>query len=157
MRFILYTDKTVAQCMSAINERLHVKATKARSELGGWTNKDGNFSLTVTSRVVGRFPRTTRLTANAKRDTGMTVIRGDVSDGVTPQWLGILMIGVGIIIALMVIVGELMLALLMLLFAMFAYIPLRGDYVNSDVLLLEVEKTLKASPKPPKKNTRESD
>ena len=32
-------------------------------------------------------------------------------------------------------------------------ITLRGDYYNGDRLLVEIERLLKASPKPPKKST----
>jgi hypothetical protein len=40
-----------------------------------------------------------------------------------------------------------------LLFGLAAFIPMHGDYINSDVLLIEVERTMKASPKPPKRQS----
>lgn len=151
MRFILYTDKTVAQCMSALNERMQQKGTKARPELHGWIEKSGSFSISMTSRVAQRFPRTTRLNGQAKREGGTTVVRGFVSDGVSPQWLGILSVMVLVICVIMILQGQPMLALLSVIFAGLFYIPMRGDYLNSDVLLLELERTLKATPTPPKK------
>jgi hypothetical protein len=151
MRFTLYTDKTVPQCMSALNQRLQAKPTSARPELNGWIEKGGTFSLSVTSRVAGRFPRTTRLTARAERESGTTIVRGHVSDGISPQWLRIVLVVVAVVGVGLVFVGEPFLALLTFVFGGIAYVPLRGDYVNSDVLLIEVERTLKATPKPPKK------
>jgi hypothetical protein len=150
MRFTLYTQKTVPQCMSALNERLQAKATATRPELGGWIEKGGSFSLSVTSRVAKRFPRTTRLTGKAQRESGVTIVRGYVSEGISPQWLRVLF-GVMLVVAVgLLLVDEPLLAVITFVFGGIAYIPLRGDYVNSDVLLLEVERTLKATPRPPK-------
>lgn len=151
MRFVLYTDKTVSQCMNALNERMQAKPTKTRPELGGYIEKSGTFSLTIKTKVVGRFPRRTRLNATAKREKGVTVINGYVADGITPQWLRILGGIVLLVCAVLIFSGQPMLALVTILFGVIFYIPMRGDYVNSDLLLIEVEKTLKASPKPPKK------
>lgn len=151
MRFVLYTDRTVSQCMNALHERMQAKATKSRPELGGYIEKSGVFSLTVQSKVAGRFPRRTRLSATIKREKGMTIIEGYVADGISPQWLRILMVIVLVVCALLVLSNQPMLALVLALFGGLFYIPMRGDYVNSDRLLIEVEKTLRASPKPPKK------
>lgn len=150
MRFVLYTDKTVPQCMSALNERLQAKPTKSRPELHGWIEKGGTFSISVTSRVIGRFPRSTRLTGAAKREGSTTTVRGYVSDGISPQWLQILSGVVALGCVLLVFARQPMLALLAFIFAVIFYIPMRGDYINSDILLLELERTLKASPTPPK-------
>lgn len=151
MRFVLYTDKTVSQCMNALNERMQQKGTKAHPELHGWIEKGGAFSISMTSQVARRFPRTTRLNGQAKREGSSTVIRGYVSDGISPQWLGILSVVLVVLCVLLILQGQSMLALLSVIFAGLFYIPMRGDYVNSDVLLIELEGTLKATPKPPKK------
>lgn len=151
MQFSLYTEKTVSQCLKDLNERLHARATKNSPDLGGWVDKDGTFSLTVTTPVLKRFRRTTRLTANVYRDKNVTVIDGYVSGGMSPsvmQTVGIVLAGVCLYIAWQ---GELMFALMLLIGAFIAYIPLYGDYINSDVLLVIVEKTLKADPRRPKK------
>lgn len=151
MRFVLYTDMTVPQCMRALNERMQAKPTKARPELQGWVEKKGAFSISLSSKVAGRFSRTTRLSAQAERESGVTIIRGYVSDGMSPVWLRVVMIIVGIVALGLLASGDPMLAVVIVLFAGLAYIPLRGDYVNSDLLLIEVERTLKATPKVPKK------
>lgn len=150
MRFTLFTDKTVSQCMRALNERLQAKPTKTRPELEGWIEKGGAFSLAITSKVAGRFPRTTRLTARTSRESGVTVVRGFVPDGVSPYWLRLLLVMLLLIVGTLVLIGKPMLGVVTFLFGGLAYIPLRGDYINSDRLLIEVEKTLKATPKPPK-------
>lgn len=151
MQFTLYTQKTTRQCVKDLTERLQARGTKANPALGGWVNKDGGFCLTLIAPVLGRFNRTTRLQGRLWREGGVTVIEGYVSDGISPPWMRIL--------ALLLIVGSLLLAisygamigLVMMLFGLLAYIPLRGDYLNSDQLLVAVERTLKADPKPPKK------
>lgn len=151
MRYTLFTDKTVAQCMKDLNERLQAKGTKSNPELGGWIDKKGSFALTVSSKVFGRFPRRTRLTGRVNRESGTTVIRGYVSDGISPDWMRIMGVGLLVVAGALAISGEFMAALLVIGMGLLAYIPLRGDYVNSDTLLIAVEKTLKATPKPPKK------
>jgi hypothetical protein len=151
MRFVLYTDKTIAQCLRELNERMQAKPTKSRPEIGGWIRKDGSFMLSLTGPVIGRFRRTTRLSAEMERDRGTTVIRGAVSDGLSPFWLRLLYIGLIVVILMLIVVGEPGYAVLAAVFGLVAYIPLRGDYINSDLLLIEIERNLKASPKPPKK------
>jgi hypothetical protein len=152
MHFTLYTSKTVTQCARDLTERLEAKPTKTRPALGGWVEKKQRaFSVTITAPVIARIKRTTRLTASFERERGTTVIQGHVSDGVSPFWTRVLLGVVFLLALLLLIAGEVMLALVLVLFAGAAYIPLHGDYINSDSLLIEVEKTLKASPKPPKK------
>ncbi|GAB4529778.1 MAG: hypothetical protein OHK0046_49910 [Anaerolineae bacterium] len=150
MRFVLFTEKSIAQCMREMNERLEAKPTKARPELHGWIEKGGSFSVSMTTKIFNRFPRSTRLSAKAQRENGMTVIRGYVSDGLGPYWLRVMTGAVALVALLLLVAGEPMLTLITLLFGAVAYVPLRGDYINSDLLLLEVERTLKASPTPPK-------
>lgn len=150
MRFVLYTDKTVSQCMKDLQERLEAKGTKTRLEMDGWIQKGGDFSLAVTTKVANRFAKTTRLSGTVDRDKGVTVIEGYVSDGVSPYWLVILAVLLVVVCGVVFSIGERMLAIVIFVLGSATYIPLRGDYVNSDILLMEVEKTLKASPKPPK-------
>lgn len=150
MRFVLYTDKTVSQCMKDLQERVEAKGTKSRLEMDGWIKKGGDFSLAVTTKVLNRFAKTTRLSGSVERDKGITVIEGYVSDGVSPFWLVILAVLLVVVSVLLFSIDERMLAIVVFLLGSATYIPLRGDYVNSDILLMEVERTLKASPKPPK-------
>ena len=154
MRFVLFTDKSVKQCTSAINERLQTKGTKTRPELDGWIEKGGKFSLAVTSKVARRFSRTTRLSGKAEKEGTSTVIRGHVSGGVSPQGLRMLFAGLVIVVVLLFISGNQMIGFLTVIAGGFAYVPLWGDYVNSEILLIEVERTLKASPTRPKVPTK---
>jgi hypothetical protein len=137
--------------MSEINERMQAKGTKSRPELHGSIEKGGHFALAVTSRVFRAFKRTTKLTATASRDGGATVITGSVPDGVTPPWQRITLVLLLAVGGLIVLSGQPMLALVVLLMGGLAFIPMIGDYNNSETLLIEVEKILKASPRPPRK------
>lgn len=67
MRFELYTDKTLPQCIAALQERMQVKGTPTRPAIKGWTEKDGRFSLAASSPVVGNFNPNGHLTDAARR------------------------------------------------------------------------------------------
>jgi hypothetical protein len=150
VRFTLFTDKTVAQCNSAINERLQAPATSSRPGLDGWVEKSGKFSLAMTTAVIGRFTRTTRLDAQVERESGQTVIRGTVADGVGPQGQIVILLGMVLVSIMLFVQGQTVLGIIALIAGFVLYMSFRGDYENSDRLLMEVEKTLKATPKPPK-------
>lgn len=151
MQFELFSQMTQTQCLRALTERLQAKPTRSRPELDGWIDKSGAFSLAVTSKVARFFPRTTRLSGTVERESGLTVIRGYVADGVNPYWLRVLY-GVLLLATLgLVATDQSLLALVAFGGGLVAYVPLRGDYVNSDVLLIELEKTLKAAPTPPRR------
>jgi len=145
LQFVYYSDRTVSQCMMALNERLHVKNGK----LDGWTEKNGNFALELSSSVMRRFSRRTRLQAKAERETNVTVIRGHVSEGIDPQRRAILygmLVLAGVFIILQ---GSLLPGLVAILAPLVLNIPLEGDYNNSQALLSEIQKTLKAKDIPP--------
>ncbi len=154
MRFVLYTDKSIPQSTSALNERLHQPKTRSSPALDGWVEKNGRFSLALTTPVVAQFTRTTRLHAEIKRENGQTVIRGDVPDGAGPQGQVMVLIGIALVALFVLAQQQAVLAILAVLAGAALYIPMRGDYDNSDRLLLEVERTLKASPKAPKAATK---
>ena len=151
MHFVLYTSKTVSQCMRDMTERMQAKPTKTRPELTGWIEKSGQFAIALTAPVIGPIKRTTRLKAAAERERGVTIIKGYVADGISPYWARILFVVMGVVVLFLFAAGRPELGLVTVVFSLIAYIPLRGDYVNGDRLLIEVEKTLKASPTPPKK------
>lgn len=151
MQFELFTDQTVSQCMKAINERLQAKPTKRRPAIEGWIEKKGRFSMSVTTNVIGRFKRKTRLNAAASRERGTTVIRGYVSDGVSPKWQRVIYAMLFVVCVLMVVAGQIALAVASLVLGAAMFIPMMGDYKNSDLLLIELEKATKSSPYPPKK------
>ena len=145
MRFTYYTEKTVSQCMLALNERIH-----SSSKLEGWTEKSGAFALAASCKVAGRFSRTTQLQAKAERQGSVTLIKGYVSDGVGPRER-VLIIGALILVGLLLILAarSLFPGVIALVVAPVLYIPLSGDYTNSKLLLTEVQRALKAKTSPP--------
>lgn len=151
MRFVLYTEMSVAQCLRGLNDRIEAKGTKSRSEINGWVDKKGAFSITVKGPVFAGIQRTTRMNARLEREKGVTIIDGSVPDGVSPYWMRILGIVMLLLIAGFIYSGNPIYALVVLLFALIGYIPMRGDYNNSDLLLIEIERIMKASPRPPKR------
>jgi hypothetical protein len=140
LQFVYYSEKTVSQCMLALNERLHQKSGK----LEGWVEKNGNFSLSVSTSVLRRFNRSTRLQGHVEKENGVTVVRGYVSDGADPQnryiIYGILVL-LGVLLA---IAGYLLIGLIVIGIIFPLNIPLEGDHINSDKLTGEVQRTLKA-------------
>ncbi|HVU13821.1 MAG TPA: hypothetical protein VHD90_21235 [Phototrophicaceae bacterium] len=152
MRFVLYSEKTVTQCLTAINARMHVKGTSSRPTLDGWVEKGGTFSINMTSTVIGKFTRRTRLTAKVERENGVTVIRGSVSHGASRREQIIIFVALALVAISIISSGNALIGLLLIPFAAYLYIPLHGDNINSAILLDEVEKTLKAKSKPPKKS-----
>lgn len=150
MRFTLYTDKTVPQCLSALNGRMQAKETATRPALDGWIERGGDFALHVTQPVFGKFVRTTRLNGHIERQPGITVVRGTVSFGSSPRErvvaLGVLAV-LGLVIA---VGGQPLLSLLLIPVGLWMYIPMAGDFVNGPLLLSEVQRSLKAKATPPK-------
>jgi len=140
LNFVYYSEKTVSQCMLALNERLHQKSGR----LDGWVEKSGNFSLSTSTTVLRRFKRSTRLQGHVEKENGITVVRGYVSHGADPQnryiIYGILVL-LGVLLAL---AGYLLFGLLLIGVILPLNIPLEGDYINSDTLTSEVQRTLKA-------------
>jgi len=145
LNFVYYTDKTVSQCMIALNERLQTKSAK----LEGWVEKSGRFSLGVTTTVMRRFPRTTRLEARVERENGITVIKGFVSDGVEPRQRAIIYGALVLAGVLIILSGSLLPGLLALVAPLPLNIPLEGDCNNSQILLGELQRTLRAKSTPP--------
>lgn len=154
MQFTLYTEKTVAQCISALNERIAAHPTATRPAIDGWVQKKGGrFSLGISTPVLLGIRRRTRLTGEITRESGVTVIRGDVSDGVGPRGQMLILSGMIAIAILSLFQQQVLLAGGLLIGAGALYVVMKGDYQNSDRLLLEIERVLKATPKPPKKLT----
>jgi hypothetical protein len=152
MRFTLYTEKTVSECIKTLNERIEAKKN-SKTGVRGRTNKNGEFSLWSSARVLFLFKRITQMNAKVIRESGNTVIQGFVPDGMSPYWLTIAGVVLIAVCVGFLILGDNFLAVIGLVAGIGAYVMLRGDYRNSEFLLVEVEKTLKASPNPPKKKT----
>lgn len=153
MRFVLYTEKTVAQCLTAINARMQAKETATRPAIDGWVEKGGAFSISTTTRVIGRFHRRTHLHARLERENGVTVIRGDVANGVDRQGQVLVFVALGLMFVILASGGNVVPALVLLPLAAYLYIPMKGDYINSDVLMTELQRLLKAKESPPKKSS----
>ena len=152
MRFVMYTDMTVAQSMRAINDRLHVSGTRTRPQMDGYVEKSGRFAMAVTTTVRWRFKRKTFLHGQAERDTGLTVIRGNVPGGLSRNKQA-LVLGMMIVIGLALgfTQGNAILAIVPVLAGAAFSIPLQGDFDNSEILLSELQKALKAKFRPPKR------
>lgn len=153
MRFTYYTEKTPSQAITAINARMQVKESAARVGLDGWVEKNGAFALSVSSKVIGRFHRRTVLRGKIERESGMTVVRGDVPNGVDKQGQMIIFVALALVAVLIITSGNVAPALIILPLGAYLYIPMTGDRVNSAVLLSELQKTLKARHTPPKKES----
>jgi hypothetical protein len=156
VRFILYSEKTVTQCLTAINARMHVKGTGSRPTLDGWVEKNGAFSISMSAPVIGKFARRTVLKAKVERESGVTVIRGSVPHGVSREGQAIIFVALALVAVIIITEGNALFGFLLIPFAAYLYIPLHGDYLNSAMLIDEVQKTLKAKPKPPKKTAGEA-
>lgn len=152
MRFVLYTEKTVAQCTSAIKERLQVKETASRPAMQGWVDK-GEFSISVASKVIWNITRRTALSGKAERESGITVVNGLVSDGVGREGQLIIFAALVLVGFILMARGSALLAIIAVLSGGALYIPLVGDRHNSEVLMKELRLTLKAKERPPKKTS----
>lgn len=150
MRYRLYTDKTIAQCMSAINERLHQKGTATRVALDGWVEKGGSFTISMTAPVARRFSRTTRLSGRMERRNGVTIIEGMAPGGVDARGRALVYAALAAAALVLFAGGRPALALLFLPLGVVLYLPMKGDHEHSAVLLAELQKTLRARTTPPR-------
>jgi len=150
---LLYTEKTPAQALTAINARMQAKESSARASLGGWVEKNGAFALNVSTPVVGRFRRRTVLRGKIERENGVTTVRGDVPSGVDRQGQIVVFIALGLLAVLLLTGGNAVPALAVLPLGAYLYIPMTGDHTNCDLLMGELQRTLKAKEKPPRKSS----
>jgi hypothetical protein len=144
MRFTYYTEKTVSQCMVALNDRIH-----SSNKLDGWTEKNGRFAISTSSKVLKRFVRRTQLEGRVEKESGLITIKGYVSDGVGPRERIIIYGALAVGGLLLMVSGQFLPGLVAFAVAPALHIPLAGDYENSYTLLQEVQRTLKAKPTPP--------
>ena len=106
MRFILYSEKTVTQCLTAINARMHVKGTGSRPTLDGWVEKSGAFSISMSAPVIGKFARRTVLKAKVERESGLTIIRGSVPNGVSRRGRPIIFVALALVAVIIISRGQ---------------------------------------------------
>jgi hypothetical protein len=149
VRTVLYTEKTVAQSLSALTERLHASGKR----LDGWVEKNGNFSLSLSSPVIGKISRRTHIHGKLERTGGITTVTLDVPSGADPRGQLMIFIALAMIAIILLASGNLVPALLLVGAGAALYIPLAGDHRNSPLLISEVQRALKATAKPPKKPT----
>jgi hypothetical protein len=143
--------------MTAINERFHLKGTNTRPSMDGWVDKGGAFSMGVSTPVIGKLNRTTYLRAKVSRENGVTIIKGDVPGGANRQGQMLVFAALALVALALMGGGNALLGLVIIPFAAVLYIPMKGDYENSELLISEVQKILKAKttpPKAPKSNSR---
>jgi hypothetical protein len=136
--------------MTAINERLHLKGTSTRPSMDGWVDKGGAFSMGVSTPVIGKLHRTTYLRAKVSRESGVTTISGDVPGGANRQGQMLVFAALGLVALVLAGGGNPLLGLVIIPFAAILYIPMKGDYENSELLIGEVQKVLKAKTTQPK-------
>ncbi len=150
MHFILYTEKTVSECLRSITERLQTKGTANRPGLDGWIEKNGMFSISVSAPVIGKIPRRTNLRGKLERENGYTLVRGDVPSGATPAGIGAMLGGMGLVALVLLNAGNNLLAMIVIPIAVILLVIMRGDDKNSEYLLDELMKILRAKETPPK-------
>ncbi len=156
MRLELYTEKTIAQSLTALNERMQVKGTSSRPGFDGWVEKNGAFALSITTPVIGGFQRRTTLHGKMERRDGCTVIDATVPSGASKQGIIAMLGGVALMVLGMIGSGNVLFALALLPLGAYLYIPMRGDYENSSILINDLQKTLKAKDTPPKRPTADA-
>jgi hypothetical protein len=146
----MYTDSSVAQAMKAVNDRLHVAGTRSRPQIDGWVEKNGSFAMSVKTTVYGRFQRKTLLRARAERQGGTTVVSGSVPGGL-PRNRQIVIFVMMLVLGLVLLSqGSAILCIIVIAAGAALAIPLQGDYDNSEILLTELQKALKARFAPPR-------
>ncbi len=151
MRFTLYTEKSVSDCTKTLIERIQAKQNSKNAIRGNVNQKTHEFTLQIGCKILFLFPRSTQMNGKISKEGGQTVIHGFVPDGMSPYWMFISGVVLAVVCGGFLILGENALAVLGILAGFSAYVMLRGDYRNSEALLVEIERTLKASPQPPKK------
>jgi hypothetical protein len=150
VNFILYSEKPLTECVKALTDRLLQSETPTRPALDGVVHKNGKFKLSIEQVVFRQLKRKTWIEGQMSKDGGMTIIRGQVPEGLAPERQKFVAALIPLAGVLMVMRGELLLALLAMGLIGYVLLTLRGDYFNSDRLLVELEKNLRASPKLPK-------
>lgn len=148
MRCILYTDMPVKQVLNNLTERMEAKPSKSRPEMDGWIEKGGAFSISITTKILRRFNRTTHLRGIVERENGSTVIRAAVPHGVPRKQIPIIIVAASLLGLVIMLNTDKLLGLFTVALGCALYIPLVGDNENSDVLVKELKRLAKAKDKP---------
>lgn len=153
MDFTLYSEKSSSDCIKALTDRLHQSETPTRPGLDGFVDKKGKFRLGIEQMVYGRIRHKTWMEGQIVKEGSVSIIKGHIPEGAPPTRQRLIALVIPIASVMLLIRGEPLLAALAVVGIGYLLVMMRGDYFNSDRLLVEVEKTLKASPKPPKSMT----
>jgi hypothetical protein len=147
MKFLLYTDKPIPQCMSALSDRFH-----GASKIDGYVDKTNKrFSMVMSTKILKRFERRTRLMGQLESGDGGTLIRGSVPSGVTRDRLYAVMAFMVLTVLLMIFVlRNAVGAVLIGLAGAYICVLLEGDALNGEALIREVKRILNAKDAPPK-------
>lgn len=156
MDFTLYSEKSAADCIKALSDRLLQSETPTRPALNGSVNKNGKFRLTLRQKVLAGITHETWIEGEISKEQNITLIRGRVPDGAPPDRQRLVAIAIPVSGVIMLLREQAVMAVVVMGLLMLWFIMLRGDYMGSDRLLLELEKNLKASPKPPKSLTQQN-
>ncbi|MDZ4763663.1 MAG: hypothetical protein SGI73_03865 [Chloroflexota bacterium] len=148
MSFTYYTEKSVAQALTAINERLQAKSGR---DLNGWIDKSGTFSLIASTKVAGAFNRSTSLSGKIERTGGQTVVTFNVSEGVPNEGRALVFVALALVGLMFFSGGNTLLALAILPVALTLYVLMKGDHDNSILLKREIQRVLSAKTTPIKK------
>jgi hypothetical protein len=150
MKYRLYTEKTVPECVKILDERIEAKPTSRRANIDGWTERNGDFSLKIRAKVLRLVSKTTRMNGSMNREKGVTTIEGFVDAGISPYWTVILFGVLFLVSGALFLLDQLSLAIIIFVLGGLILLTERQDYFSSEELLIEVEKKLKAKPTPPK-------
>lgn len=151
MQFTYYTEKSVAQALTAINERLQAKGGR---DLDGWIDKNGEFSLSINAKVGNAFNRRTTLRGKIERVSGQTVITGGVSDGVPNEGRILVFVALGLVGLMFLSSGNPLFALAVIPVGLTLYVMMKGDHDNSAILTREIQRALNAKTTPIKKDAK---
>ncbi|MCO6443088.1 MAG: hypothetical protein J5J04_03285, partial [Anaerolineae bacterium] len=85
MRYTLYSERPVAECVKALNERIAQPGAASRPKMDGKAEKSGAFTLGMKAPVALGFRRQTWIEGQIVREGGQTTIYGSAPDGLNPQ------------------------------------------------------------------------
>jgi hypothetical protein len=146
--FELYSPKTIKQISTELTARIGERGTRTRPAIQGLVEKGGTFYLMTQSVLLG-IKRTTRLRATMERVRDVTIIRGYVSEGMRPERVYTVIAALAAIGVLLTLQGQVVLGLIVFGLSVIAYVPLVGDYRNSQYMLKELKRLSAAKDRPP--------
>ncbi len=148
MHFELYSPKTIKQINTELTARMAEKGTRSRPAIQGVVEKTGAIYWSTQTVLLG-ITRTTRLRATMEKAKDVTIIRGYVSEGMRPEKVYIVMAALAAIGLLLALQGQVVLGLIVFGVSAVAYVPLVGDFRNSQYMLRELKRVTAAKDKPP--------